>query len=83
AICSTYDAMTTARASRTPLEPSEAMDELRKVAGRQLDAELVDLFIAMLEREGPQLGAQDADVDFASELAFEKRVRQMAQPSPS
>ncbi|MEA2209546.1 MAG: hypothetical protein QOF54_2023 [Solirubrobacteraceae bacterium] len=83
AICSTYDAMTVARASRTPLEPSEAMDELRKVAGRQLDAELVDLFIAMLEREGPQLGAQDAEVDFASELAFEKRVRQMAQPAPS
>jgi putative nucleotidyltransferase with HDIG domain len=81
AICSTYDAMTAPRASRTPMEPHEAMEELRKVAGRQFDAELVDLFISMLEREGPAVIVPGTEADFASELAFEKRVRQMAQPS--
>ncbi|MCW3067968.1 MAG: hypothetical protein JWL67_593 [Solirubrobacterales bacterium] len=79
AICSTYDAMTAPRATRTPMEPSEAMDELRGVAGRQFDAELVDKFIEMLEREGPMFGRRE-DAEFETELAFERRVRTMALP---
>ena len=51
-----------------------------KIAGRQLDAELVESFIAMLQRDGPAF-AQDAD--FETELAFELRVRKIAQPSHS
>ena len=34
------------------MTPQDAMTELRRVAGRQLDGELVESFIAMLEREG-------------------------------
>ena len=55
------------------------MAELRHVAGRQLDAELVESFIAMLEREGPVRSAGD-DADFETELEFERRVREMAAP---
>jgi len=78
AICSTYDTMTTGRDYQTPIAPEDAMVELRNAAGAgQLDAELVESFIAVLEREGSSF-AQDAD--FEIELDFERRVRQMAEP---
>jgi len=78
AICSTYDAMTAPDSYRSPMVPRDAMGELRKLAGRQLDGELVESFIALLEREGSTF-AESAD--FETELAFEQRVRKMAQPS--
>ena len=54
------------------------MDELRHGARNgQFDSELVERFIAVLEREGPTF-AQDAD--FETELEFERRVREMAEP---
>ena len=60
------------------MSPQDAIAELRAIAGQQLDAELVESFIAMLEREGAKLVQ---DTDFETELAFERRVRKMAQPS--
>jgi putative nucleotidyltransferase with HDIG domain len=82
AICSTYDTMTARETYRSPMIPQDAMTELRKVAGRQLDAELVEQFIAMLEREGPVTFAHGDDADFEAELAFERRARKIAQPAP-
>jgi putative nucleotidyltransferase with HDIG domain len=78
AICSTYDTMTTRATYGPPMSPEEAVAELRKIAGTQLDAELVETFIGLLERHGPAF-AQDAD--YRSELAFENRVRKMAEPA--
>jgi putative nucleotidyltransferase with HDIG domain len=80
ALCSTYDTMTARETQGPPMTPEDAMTELRKVAGGQLDAKLVENFIAMLEREGPTFAHGD-DADFEVELAFEQRVRKMAQPS--
>ncbi len=80
AICSTYDAMTGQDSYRTPIPPHDAIAELREVAGRQLDADLVESFIAVLEREGHAFAEQ---ADYDSELAFERRVRALAQPSTS
>jgi len=80
AVCSTYDAMTSPQPSRPPLQPGEAMEELRRIAGRQLDGELVETFIGLLGIEGPTFGRRDGD-EFDTELAFERRVRTMAQPS--
>jgi putative nucleotidyltransferase with HDIG domain len=80
AICSVYDTLTARDTYRSPMTPQDAMAELRRVAGRQLDGELVESFIAMLERDGPTTFAHGDDADFAAELAFEQRVRQMAQP---
>ena len=37
AICSTYDTMTARDSYRSPMTPQDAMTELRRVAGRQLD----------------------------------------------
>jgi putative nucleotidyltransferase with HDIG domain len=82
AICSTYDTLTARETYRSPMTPQDAMTELRKVAGRQLDSELVEQFIGMLAREGPVTFAHGDDADFEAELAFERRARKIAQPAP-
>jgi putative nucleotidyltransferase with HDIG domain len=82
AICSIYDTLTARDSYRSPMTSQDAITELRRVAGRDLDAELVESFVAMLQREGFTL--MDAEgADFSAELAFEQRVRQMAQPKTS
>ena len=80
AICSTYDTLTARETYRSPMTPRDAMTELRRVAGRQLDAELVESFIAMLERDGPVTIARGDEADFEAELAFGRRARAIAQP---
>ena len=78
AICSTYDTMTTSHAYQSPMTPEEAMVELGHAAGHgQFDAELVEKFIAVLEREGATFGRE---TDYETELDFERRVRKMAEP---
>ena len=81
AICSTYDTLTARETYRAPMTPQDAMTEMRRVAGRQLDAELVESFIAMLEREGSLTFVHGDDADFEAELAFERRARQIAAPA--
>lgn len=44
AVADSFDAMTTRRPYRNPLRPSEALAELRRVAGTQLDADVVEAF---------------------------------------
>lgn len=83
AVCSTYDTLTARETYRSPMTPQDAITELRRVAGRQLDSELVDAFIAMLQREGLAAFTDGDSADFSTELAFEQRVRQMAQPKSS
>ena len=80
AICSTYDTMTTRAALGPTMTPPDAMTELRRVAGSQLDAELVEVFIALLERNGPTFGQE---ADYRTELSFDNRVRRMAEPRPA
>jgi HD-GYP domain-containing protein (c-di-GMP phosphodiesterase class II) len=78
AICSTYDTMTAPDGYRSPMTPEEAMIELRNGAAHgQFDSELVESFIVLLQREGTAL-AEEAD--FETELEFERRVREMAEP---
>ncbi len=80
AICSAYDTMTSRDSYRSPMTPQDALAELRRMAGRQFDGELVNHFVALIEREGPTMFGQGDDVDFESELAFERRARAIAQP---
>ena len=82
AICSTFDTLTARDTYRSPMTQQDAIAELRRVAGRQLDAELVESFVTMLKREGAEAFADGDNANFAAELAFEQRVRQMAQPKP-
>jgi putative nucleotidyltransferase with HDIG domain len=78
AICSTYDAMINRETYGPRMSPEDAMAELRRIAGSQLDGELVETFIAVLERKGPTFGE---DADYKTELALENRVRKMAEPT--
>jgi putative nucleotidyltransferase with HDIG domain len=80
AICSAYDTMTSRDSYRSPMTPQDALAELRRTAGRQFDSELVNSFVAMLEREGPAIFPDGDEVDFEAELAFERRARAIAQP---
>ena len=56
------------------------MAELRHAATNgQLDGELVEIFIALLERDEPTFAD---DANFETELEFDRRVREMAEPTP-
>ena len=78
-IADTYDVMTSRDSYRDPVSSAEAIAELRRVSGKQLDGELVEIFVAMLESKGVAFRHAD-DADFEAELAFEKRVRDHAAP---
>ena len=80
AVCSVYDTLTARDSYRSPMIPQDAIAELRRVAGRQLDAEIVDAFIAMLEHDGPVTIAHGDDANFEAELGFERRARALAAP---
>ena len=83
AVCETYDVLTARDSYRQPVTPRDALAELRRVSDRQLDGELVELFIAMLEANGPVTSAAGDDADFEQELDFERRARTLAQPAIS
>ena len=78
-IADTYDVMTARDSYRDPVSPQEAIDELIRVSGAQLDAELVEVFLRVLERKGVAFQHAD-DADFEAELDMERRVREYAEP---
>jgi putative nucleotidyltransferase with HDIG domain len=78
-IADTYDVMTARDSYRKPVSREDAVAELRRVAGAQLDAHLVELFVAMVERDDLIFRHGD-DADFDAELDFERRVIEYAAP---
>ena len=70
-IADTYDVMTARDSYREPVSSGAAIAELRRVSGTQLDAELVEVFIALLQREELAFGHGD-DADFEHELEQER-----------
>jgi putative nucleotidyltransferase with HDIG domain len=78
-IADTYDVMTSRDSYRSPVSSAEAIAELRRVSGAQLDGELVEVFIKVLEHQDLAFQHTD-DTDFETELAFERRVRDYAAP---
>jgi HD-GYP domain-containing protein (c-di-GMP phosphodiesterase class II) len=63
------------------MTPQDALAELRRVAGRQLDGEIVQSFVALVEREGPAAFTRSDEADFETELSFEHRARALATPA--
>jgi putative nucleotidyltransferase with HDIG domain len=72
-VADTYDVLTARDSYRRPVAPGEAIAELRRVAGRQLDPEVVELFAGLLTGGGLSFGHGD-DADFEDELNFRIRV---------
>ena len=81
AVADTYDVITARDSYRKPVPPEEAIAELRRVAGRQLDPEVVDVFVKLLTAGDLSFRHGD-DADFEAELGFRHRVRAHAQPLP-
>ena len=71
--------MTSRDSYRRPVSFEAAIVELRRVAGSQLDAKVVDVFVEMVE--AGRVAFRHADeADFERELAFERRVADYARP---
>jgi putative nucleotidyltransferase with HDIG domain len=78
-VADTYDVMTSRDSYRRPVSTEAAIVELRRVAGTQLDHEVVECFIEMVEAGRVAFRHQD-EADFERELAFERRVADYARP---
>ncbi len=78
-VSDTYDVMTARDSYRTPMSSYDAIVELRRVAGAQLDARFVEVFIELLE--GKDVSFQHGEAaDFEKELALESRIAETASP---
>jgi putative nucleotidyltransferase with HDIG domain len=78
-VADTYDVMTARDSYRTPMSSHDAIVELRRVAGKQLDARFVEVFIELLEGKDVSFAHGEA-ADFEKELALESRIAETASP---
>ena len=75
AVAEVYDTLTAADTYRTRMSSFEALRELRRVAGTQLDAEYVEVLAGLLTGEGVEYRHADA-ASFDSELDMERRIKE-------
>jgi putative nucleotidyltransferase with HDIG domain len=80
AVCEVYDTLTGRDSYRPAMTPVEAFAELRRVAGRQLDADLVDRLIVMLQRDGAGLLVSGELQGITADDEFARLAQAMAQP---
>ncbi|MGI8593093.1 MAG: HD-GYP domain-containing protein [Solirubrobacteraceae bacterium] len=76
-VADTYDVMTARDSYRKPVSSMEAIHELRRVSGAQLDGAVVEAFIGVLAGRDVRF-RHGEDVDFGAELALEARVPELA-----
>jgi putative nucleotidyltransferase with HDIG domain len=78
-VADTYDVMTARDSYRTPTSSYEAIQELRRVSGKQLDARFVEVFVELLEGEDVSF-RHGEEADFERELSLEARIAETASP---
>jgi len=82
AVAEVYDTLTAPDTYRTPMTSFEALNELRRVAGTQLDAGYVETLAALLAGRGTDYRHAD-EADFDRELDIERRINEAIAPTPS
>ena len=75
AVAEVYDTLTASDTYRTPVSSFEAMHELRRVAGSQLESRYVEALATLLGGEGVEYRHADS-ADFDAELDMERRIRE-------
>ena len=78
AVAEVYDTLTAPDTYRTPLTSFEALNELRRVAGSQLDAGIVEALAAVLAGRGTDYRHAGA-ADYDAELDLLRRVDEAAR----
>ena len=74
-VAEVYDTLTAHDTYRTQMSSFEALTELRRVAGTQLDEQYVEVLAELLTGSGVDYRHANA-VDFDAELNMERRIRQ-------
>jgi putative nucleotidyltransferase with HDIG domain len=72
-VADVYDVLTARDSYRTPVSSFEAITELRRVAGAQLDGRFVEIFIEVLASKDLAY-KHGEDADFEAELALDRRI---------
>lgn len=75
AVSEVYDTLTASDTYRTQMSSFEALRELRRVSGSQLDERYVEVLASLLTGEGVEYRHADT-ADFDSELNMERRIRE-------
>jgi putative nucleotidyltransferase with HDIG domain len=77
AVADTYDVLTARDSYREPVSTYEAIGELRRSAGTQLDPTYVEILAELLvDKDLPYRHGEDAD--FETELALDRRIHEYA-----
>ena len=79
AVAEVYDTLTAPDTYRTPMTSFEALNELRRVAGKQLDAGYVEALADLLAGRGVDYRHAD-EADFDRELDMERRLNEAVAP---
>ncbi|MGO9961182.1 MAG: HD-GYP domain-containing protein [Solirubrobacteraceae bacterium] len=74
-VAEVYDTLTASDTYRSRLSSFEALTELRRVAGTQVDSRYVEVLAGLLSGEGVDYRHADM-ADFDSELDMERRIRE-------
>lgn len=81
AVADTYDVMTARDTYRDPVSSYEAVIELRRISGTQLDGRFVEALVEVLE--GKDLAYRHGeDADLEAELALDRRIHAYADATP-
>ncbi|HEY7620697.1 MAG TPA: HD domain-containing phosphohydrolase [Solirubrobacteraceae bacterium] len=80
AVAEVYDTLTAPDTYRTPMNSFEALNELRRVAGSQLDSAYVEALAELLAGRGTEYRHAD-EADFDRELDIERRMNEAIAPS--
>jgi putative nucleotidyltransferase with HDIG domain len=79
-IADTYDVMTGRDSYRQPVSSPEAIEELRRVSGSQLDRDLVEIFVEQVLAVEDLAFRHGDDADFEAELQVERGSRGAWRP---